>query len=55
MSVIANLSILSSGMALGFPSVSIDALTQDDDPMKLSTEEVSWFGRLSHLKILTLL
>lgn len=46
MSVIANLTILSSGMALGFAAISMDELTNGSDALKLSQEEFSWFGKL---------
>lgn len=44
MSVIANLSILSSGMGLGFPAITLHTLTNNSTTMYLSNSEASWFG-----------
>ena len=44
MSVLANLTVLSSGMGLGYPAITIYALTGGNDPMSLTIEQGSWFG-----------
>lgn len=44
MSVLANFSILSSGMGLGFPAITFQSLTNKSDPMALTNEQASWFG-----------
>lgn len=45
MSLLANFSILSSGMGLGFPAITYQSLTDKSDPMALNNEEASWFGK----------
>lgn len=45
MSVLANCSILSVGMGMAFPSVSITAMTNTTDYMSLEEHEFSWFGK----------
>lgn len=45
MSVLANFSNLSSGMGLGFPAITFQTLTNQTDPMALTNEEASWFGK----------
>jgi hypothetical protein len=45
MSVLANLTVLSSGMGLGYPAITTYALQREDDPMALSVEQASWFGK----------
>lgn len=45
MSVLANFSILSSGMGLGFPAITYQSITNKSDPMALSNEQASWFGK----------
>lgn len=40
--LLANLTILSSGMAMGFPAVSLSQLTSKDDPTRLSQGQGSW-------------
>lgn len=44
MSILANIAILSSGMALGFPAITIESLTNVTDPMALTQNQISWFG-----------
>lgn len=44
MSVLANVSNLSSGMGLGFPAITFQTLTNPSDPMALTNDEASWFG-----------
>lgn len=55
MSVLANFSILSSGMGLGFPAITFQSLTNQSDPMALSYEQASWFGKFSNQLILFLI
>lgn len=45
MSLLANFSILSSGMGLGFPAITLLSLTNKTDPMALDDDEASWFGK----------
>jgi hypothetical protein len=47
MSIVANLSALSSGMGLGYPAITLSALTNRADPMSLNTDQASWFGELA--------
>lgn len=49
MSVLANVSNLSSGMGLGFPAITYQSLTNKTDPLALSDDEASWFGKHPHL------
>ena len=42
----ANATVLSSGAGLGFPAITLAALTKDGDPMALNKEQGSWFGKL---------
>lgn len=44
MSLLANFSILSSGMGLGFPAITFQTLTNQNDPMALTNDQASWFG-----------
>lgn len=55
MSVLANFSILSSGMGLGFPAITYQSLTDKTDPMALTNEQASWFGELLSHSILNFL
>lgn len=43
LSVIANTSILSTGMGLGFPAVSINTLSTKEG---FTSDQISWFGKL---------
>ena len=45
-SLMANATVLSSGAGLGFPAITLAALTKDGDPMALNKEQGSWFGEL---------
>lgn len=45
MSVLANVSNLSSGMGLGFPAITFQTLTNPADPMALTNDQASWFGK----------
>lgn len=49
MSVLANISNLSAGMGLGFPAITYQTLTNRNDPMALSNEQASWFGKFKML------
>jgi hypothetical protein len=44
----ANASVLSSGMGLGYPAITLEALKdrQNNDNMHLSDEQASWFGEI---------
>lgn len=45
MSILASLTVLSSGLGLGFPAITLHALTKDEDPaMRLDDNQGSWFG-----------
>lgn len=48
MSLLANFSILSSGMGLGFPAITYQALTNQSDPMALTNDQASWFGKFCY-------
>lgn len=48
MSIFANVTILSTGMGLAFPAVSITALSNATDYMRLDENEFSWFGEYLH-------
>jgi hypothetical protein len=43
----ANASVLSSGMGLGFPAITLEALTDNskNDDMHFTAEQASWFGK----------
>jgi hypothetical protein len=43
-SLIASLSLVASGMSLGFPAISLQQLTAEG----LSEEDASWFGNQSY-------
>lgn len=45
LSIIANLSILSSGMVLGFPAIALHSLQNHTNKASLDDEEASWFGK----------
>lgn len=45
--LMANLSILSSGMGLGFPAVSLPELTSPTSPMQLNPSQASWFASIN--------
>lgn len=44
-SLMANATVLSSGMGLGFPAITLEALTKENDPLRLDIEQASWFGK----------
>lgn len=43
-SLMANATVLSSGMGLGFPAITLEALKDEQNPMRLNNEQASWFG-----------
>lgn len=45
MCILINTSVLSTGMGLGFPAVTISALKNDSSSMALTESEVTWFGK----------
>lgn len=45
--ILANLSILSAGMALGFPAVSLQQLTSEHSPTRLNADQASWFASIN--------
>lgn len=45
LSITANLTILSSGMVLGFPAISLNSLQNKSYSVYLNDEEASWFGK----------
>lgn len=48
-SIIANLSILSSGMGIGFPAISLGTLEDTNHAAHLTKNEASWFASLNML------
>ena len=42
--VTANITILSSGMGIGFPSIAMHSLTDPSNSVVLSENQASWFG-----------
>lgn len=49
----ANASVLSSGMGLGFPAITLEALKDqsNNDKMHLNDEQASWFGKKTCEKV----
>lgn len=45
MSFLANFTVMTVGMGLAFPSVSITSMTDSTDYMSLLEHEFSWFGK----------
>lgn len=45
--ILANLSVLSSGMALGFPAISLDQLKSTSSPTALNSDQGSWFASIN--------
>lgn len=45
----ANASVLSSGMGLGFPAITLESLKTPDDPMSLNDDQASWFASINAL------
>lgn len=43
-SLMANATVLSSGMGLGFPAITLNALKDVNNPLKLDDDQGSWFG-----------
>ena len=44
MAILANITILSSGMGIGFPAITLQILEDKNDPMALNEDQASWFG-----------
>lgn len=51
MSLLANVTIISSGMGLGFPAITLNALLDPNSSTALSTQQASWFG-IYNVKVL---
>lgn len=47
--ILANLSILSSGMGLGFPAVSLPSLTSPLSATQLDQSQASWFASINSI------
>ncbi|XP_040171954.1 uncharacterized protein LOC120905171 [Anopheles arabiensis] len=47
MSILANLTVLSSGMGLGYSAITLHALTSEDNPMRMNSSQASWFASIS--------
>lgn len=47
MSFLANLSVLSAGMGLGFPAITTQLLLRDDADVVLTPSQVSWFASVT--------
>lgn len=43
-SLMANATVLSSGMGLGFSAITLETLQDINNPLKLNDEQASWFG-----------
>lgn len=56
MSFLANITVLSIGLGMAFPSVSITAMTDSSDDMSMLEHEFSWFGKsMTYILLFTLL
>lgn len=49
MSILANLTVLSSGMGLGYSAITLHSLTREDDPLRLNSEQASWFASINSI------
>lgn len=49
MSILANITIISSGMGLGFPAVTLHELTNPANSSVLSIEQASWFASITSI------
>lgn len=45
MVILANLGVISTGMALGFPAVSLNQLTDSTGDFHMTSAQASWFGK----------
>lgn len=45
MVILANLGVIATGMALGFPAVSLNQLTDPTTVFHMTTAQSSWFGK----------
>ncbi|KAG5684150.1 hypothetical protein PVAND_013391 [Polypedilum vanderplanki] len=48
-SLMANATVLSSGMGLGFPAITLESLRREDNPLRLDEEQASWFASINTL------
>lgn len=48
MACLANISVLSSGLGLGFPAITLKALSDNTTDMALNNDQCSWFGKFKH-------
>lgn len=49
MSILANLTVLSSGMGLGYSAITLNALTSEDNPLRMNSNQASWFASISSI------
>uniref|UniRef100_A0A182ISD0 Major facilitator superfamily (MFS) profile domain-containing protein n=1 Tax=Anopheles atroparvus TaxID=41427 RepID=A0A182ISD0_ANOAO len=49
MSILANLTVLSSGMGLGYSAITLHALTSEDNPLRMDSSQASWFASISSI------
>uniref|UniRef100_A0A182NAM9 Major facilitator superfamily (MFS) profile domain-containing protein n=1 Tax=Anopheles dirus TaxID=7168 RepID=A0A182NAM9_9DIPT len=49
MSILANLTVLSSGMGLGYSAITLHALTSEDNPLRMNSSQASWFASISSI------
>lgn len=49
MSILANLTVLSSGMGLGYSAITLHSLTREDDPLRMNSEQASWFASINSI------
>ncbi|KXJ79556.1 hypothetical protein RP20_CCG000432 [Aedes albopictus] len=49
MSILANLTVLSSGMGLGYSAITLHSLTREDDPLRLNSNQASWFASINSI------
>jgi hypothetical protein len=40
----ANATVLSAGMGLGFPAITLEALKDENNPLRLNDDQAGWFG-----------
>lgn len=46
-SILANLSVISSGMGLGYPAITTQLLSRDDADVALTASQISWFASIT--------
>ncbi|XP_058056910.1 facilitated trehalose transporter Tret1-2 homolog [Anopheles bellator] len=49
MSILANLTVLSSGMGLGYSGITLHTLTAEENPMRMNPSQASWFASISSI------